>query len=223
MLELEKMAIFNSLSPEEALSIGPLFIKESRKKRETIFSEGDQPQWFYIVLKGKVKITKLSQEGKEIILEVIGPNEIFGGVAVIRGLPYPANAISMEDCSLLKISREDLMDVLKKFPPVTMAIFQNLGLRLQNSHESRKEIALEKVLARVASLLLKLADKSGEKTAQGILLETKLTKQEIAEMVGTTVETSIRTMSRLKKDGIISEKDGQVLIKNMERLKELSA
>ena len=219
MLELGKMAIFSSLSREEALSVENFFIRYSRKKRETIFSEGDPPSWFYMVIEGKVKITKLSQEGKEIILEVVGPNDIFGGVAVVRDLPYPANAIAMEDCSLLKISREDLMAILKRFPAVTMAIFQNLGLRLQNSHESRKEIALEKVLARIASLLIKLG-KSGEKTAEGVLLDTKLTKQEIAEMVGTTVETSIRTMSSLKKEGILGEKNGSILIRDMERLKE---
>ncbi len=216
---MEKMAIFSSLSREDALSVETFFIRERRKKRETIFSEGDPPLWFYVVLEGKVKITKLSQEGKEIILEVIGPNDIFGGVAVVRDLPYPANAIAMEDCALLKVSREDLMAILKRFPAVTMAIFQNLGLRLQNSHESRKEIALEKVMARIASLLLKLG-KSGKDTPQGLLLDTRLTKQEIADMVGTTVETSIRTMSALKKEGILEEKGGSILIKDVERLKE---
>ncbi len=219
MYQLEKMAVFGSLSHEEALSIEAVFVRESRRKRDTIFSEGDPPSWFYMVLEGKVKITKLSQEGKEIILEVIGPNDIFGGVAVVRSFPYPANAIAMEDCVLLKVSREDLLDILKRFPAVTMALFQNLGLRLQNSHESRKEIALEKVLARIASLLVKLG-KSGKNTPEGLLLDTRFTKQEIAEMVGTTVETSIRTISGLKKEGIIGEKNGSILIKDMERLKE---
>ena len=219
---LEKIGIFSALSRVEAKSIEPFFRQERRKRKDVIFSEGDPSQWFYIVLEGKVKITKLSQEGKEIILEMMGPGEVFGGIAVIRGLPYPANALAMDDCLLLKTSKEDLMRILERFPAVTMAIFQDLGGRLQHSHESMKQIALDKVMARVASLLVKLAGKSGRQTPEGTLIELRLTKQEIADMVGTTVETSIRTMSRLKKDGIVSEKDGSILVRDMKRLKELA-
>ncbi len=218
---LEKIGIFSGLSRQEAESLEPFFKQERRRKRDVIFSEGDPSQWFYAVLEGKVKITKLSQEGKELILEMIGPGEVFGGVAAIRGLPYPANALAMEDCLLLKVSSEDLLGILGRFPVLTMAIFQDLGGRLQRSHESVKLMALEKVMARVAALLVKLAGKDGRQTPEGTLIDMRLTKQEIAEMVGTTVETSIRTMSRLKKDGIIAEKNGGILIKDMERLKEL--
>ncbi|MDA8326941.1 MAG: Crp/Fnr family transcriptional regulator [Nitrospiraceae bacterium] len=218
---LEKIGIFSALSRQEAESVEPFFKRERRRRKDVIFSEGDPSDWFYIVLEGKVKITKLSQEGKEIILEVIGPGEVFGGIAAIRGLPYPANALVMEDCLLLKTSRQDLLGIMGRFPAVTMAVFQDLGGRLQHSHESMKLIALEKVLARVASLLVNLAGKSGRQTPEGPFIELKLTKQEIAEMVGTTVETSIRTMSRLKKDGVIAEKNGGILIKDIERLKQL--
>jgi len=96
-----------------------------------------------------------------------------------------------------------------------------LGDRIKESHETLKNIALERVEARIASLLLKLADKIGKETEDGILIDMKLTKQDIAEMVGTTVETSIRTMSKFKKLGIVSEREGRIIIKNIQKLKSI--
>ena len=96
-----------------------------------------------------------------------------------------------------------------------------VGDRMKESHETLKSIALERVEARIASLLLKLSDKTGKKVDDGIAIDMRLTKQDIAEMVGTTVETSIRTMSKLKKIGIVTEKNGRIVIKNSEKLKSL--
>jgi CRP/FNR family transcriptional regulator len=223
MIDLRKIGIFAGLAEHDLGEIEPRARVEKRKKKEAVFSEGDPPDWFYVVLDGKVKITKLSQEGKEIILEVIPSGDFFGGVAVVRGMPFPANAVAMEDSTILKISREDFLSLTRKFPSVLQAVFRELGGRLQESHESMKQIALEKVISRVAALLLKLSEKAGKKTPRGIAIELKLTKQDIAEMVGTTVETSIRTMSSLKKQGIVEEKEGRIIIKDPARLKNLSA
>jgi len=97
----------------------------------------------------------------------------------------------------------------------------NIGDRIKDSHETLKNIALEKVEARIASLLLKLADKAGEKGPEGVMINMKLTKQDIAEMVGTTVETSIRTMSKLTKAGLVSAKAGNIIIRDPNKLKSL--
>ena len=221
MHELKKISLFSTLSDAEIKEISPYLISSSAKKKDVIFSEGDPSEWFYIVTEGKVKITKLSQDGKEIILEVIRPADFFGGLAVIRGFPYPANAVAMEDTKLLKISRSGLMRIVDRFPNLMYCMAQQVGDRMKESHETLKNIALERVEARIASLLLKLADKTGRKADDGIVIDMKLTKQDIAEMVGTTVETSIRTMSKLKKMGILADKDGRILIKNHEKLKSL--
>jgi CRP/FNR family transcriptional regulator len=221
MSDLSRIGIFSTLKDRDLKEIAPYFIPESFKKKETVFSEGDPPDWFYIVREGKVKITKLSHEGREIILEIISPDDFFGGIAVIKGFPYPANAVAMEDTKLLKVSRGDLMRILDRFPSVMYCIAQNMGDRIKGSHETLKNIALERIEARIASLLIKLADKTGEKTPSGILIDIRLTRQDIAEMVGTTVETSIRTMSKFKKLGIVSEKAGKILVKDAERLKSL--
>ncbi|HAM51539.1 MAG TPA: Crp/Fnr family transcriptional regulator [Nitrospiraceae bacterium] len=221
MLDLKKISLFSTVTDSDLKEIVPSFTHVAFKKKEVIFSEGDPPDWLYIVAEGKVKITKLSMDGKEIILEVIQPLDFFGGVAVLKGFPYPANAMAMEDSKLIRISRTNLMRILNRFPHLMYRMALQLGDRMKESHESLKNIALERVESRIASLLLKLSDKAGQKVNDGLLIDMKLTKQDIAEMVGTTVETSIRTMSKFKKLGIIAEKEGKILIKDVKKLRSL--
>ena len=105
---LKKIDLFKTLSDEELKELEHYLTTAMFRKKEDIFTEGDAPEWFYIVLTGKVKVTKISHDGKEIILEIISPFDIFGGVAVLRNFPYPANAVAMEDSEILKISRNTL-------------------------------------------------------------------------------------------------------------------
>lgn len=221
MFDLREIPFFSSLTQREAKEISCYFVTEGFRRRQLIFSEGDPSEWLYIVIRGKVKITKLSQEGKEIILEIISPFDFFGGVAAVRGFPYPANAVAMEETEVFKVSRKDLMTIMDRFPALMLSMANNIGDRIKGSHEMLKSIALEKVESRIASLLIKLSEKAGEKTAEGILIDMNLTRQDIAEMVGTTVETSIRTTSRLSKAGILTSRGGKILIRDPEKLKSL--
>ncbi len=223
MKNLNKIDLFKNLSDEELKELDSYLMSTVFKKKEDIFSEGDQPEWFYIVAKGKVKITKLSHEGKEIILEIISPNDIFGGVAVLRNFPYPANAVAMEETEVIKITRKNLMRLVDRFPNLMYCIALQLGDRMKSSYDSLKNIALERVEARIAALLMKLAKKVGIETREGILIDMRLTKQDIADMVGTTVETSIRTFSKFKKQGLLTDKDGRIVVKDQKGLKMLSS
>ena len=221
MIDFKKIPIFNALNASDMEEAKPYLIPAKFSKKEVIFSEGDSSDWLYVVIKGKVKITKLSQSGREIILEIITPMDFFGGVAVMRRFPYPANAVAMDDAELLKISRSNLMRILDRFPNLMYCMAMNIGDRIKGSHEKLKNIAVEKVESRIASMLIKLADKIGAKTDGAVVIDMKLTKQDIAEMVGTTVETSIRTMSKFKKLGIVSEKGRKIAIKDINKLKTL--
>jgi len=223
MKNLKKIDLFKNLSDEDLKELEPYLVTTAFKKKEDIFAEGDQPEWFYIVAKGKVKITKLSHEGKEIILEVISPTDIFGGVAVLRNFPYPANAVAMEDSEVVKITRKNLMRLVDRFPNLMYCIALQLGDRMKSSYDSLKNIALERVEARIAALLLKLANKVGIETKEGLQIDMRLTKQDVADMVGTTVETSIRTFSKFKKQGLVADKAGKIVIRDREGLAELSS
>jgi CRP-like cAMP-binding protein len=220
---LNKIDLFKNLSDEDFKELEPYLTTTLYKKKDDIFTEGDAPEWFYIVATGKIKITKISHDGKEIILEIISPNDIFGGVAVLRNFPYPANAVAMEDSEVVKISRKNLMRLVDRFPNLMYLIALQLGDRMKSSYDSLKNIALDRVEARIAALLLKLSNKVGLETDEGLVIDMRLTKQDVADMVGTTVETSIRTFSKFKKQGLVADADGKIIIKDRKGLSELSS
>jgi len=220
---LKKIDLFKNLSDEELKELEHYLTTAVFGKKEDIFTEGDAPEWFYIVLTGKVKVTKISHDGKEIILEIISPYDIFGGVAVLRNFPYPANAVAMEDSEILKISRKNLMRLVDRFPNLMFCIALQLGDRMKSSYDSLKNIALERVEARIAALLLKLGNKVGVETDAGLMIDMRLTKQDVADMVGTTVETSIRTFSKFRKEGLVMDSDGKIIIKDREKLMSFSS
>lgn len=219
---LKSISLFKDIDDASLKEINALSIKDVYKKKDVIFSEGDSPRWFYILTKGRVKITKISSEGKEIILEIINAPDFFGGLAVLRGFPYPANAIAIEDCEVLKIPGELFLRLSEKYPSIGKEIISYVIDRVKTTHETLKNIALERVDQRIASQLLRLSEKYGKKINEGILIDMKLTKQELADMVGTTVETAIRTMSRFKKSNLITEKNQAIIIKDIEGLKSIT-
>lgn len=221
--KLKKIELFKNLSDDELRELEPYLITTTYKKKDDIFTEGDAPEWFYIVSSGKVKVTKISHDGKEIILEIISPHDIFGGVAVLRNIPYPANAVAMEDTETLKISRKNLMRLVDRFPNLMFCIAIQLGDRMKSSYDSLKNIALERVEARIAALLLKLGNKVGVETKEGLMIDMRLTKQDVADMVGTTVETSIRTFSKFKKDKLVMDSGGKIIIRDREGLMRFSS
>jgi CRP/FNR family transcriptional regulator len=110
-----------------------------------------------------------------------------------------------------------------RFPNLMYCIALQLGDRMKSSYDSLKNIALERVEARIAALLLKLAGKVGVESKEGLLIDMRLTKQDVADMVGTTVETSIRTFSKFKKQGLVSDADGKIIIKDKEGLAEMAS
>ena len=125
----------------------------------------------------------------------------------------------MEDSSVLRIGRPDLLRIIERFPNIMYQITAHLSERVREFPDTLKNIALERVESRISSLLLKLAEKTGKKTATGETeIDMKLTKQDIAEMVGTTVETSIRVMSRLTKAGLIKNTGGRIIIRDRKGL-----
>jgi CRP/FNR family transcriptional regulator len=210
---LKKSEMFAGLSDEELKGIEEFFEKHSFNKDQYIFIEGDPSDWFYLVAKGMVKVVKHSQAGKDIILEVISPGDVFGGVAVLDKKPFPASALAMESVDVIRISRGNLFRIMEEHPHLRLTIVKSFSDRLRNAHETLKNIATERVEKRIASLLLKLAEKAGSEEEGFRKIDFPLTRQEIAEMVGTTVETCIRSISKFQKQGFVKSSEGRILIR----------
>ncbi|HCC69254.1 MAG TPA: Crp/Fnr family transcriptional regulator [Nitrospiraceae bacterium] len=216
---LRQSKIFSHLTGDELKRIAAVFEKVNFKKDDCIFFEGDHSEWFYIGCKGRIKILKHTVSGKDIILEIISPGDVFGGVAVLDRKPYPASAQAMEHAAVIRISRKTLFKIMDEYPALTLEAVKYFSERLRNAHNMLRNIATERVENRIASLLLKLSEKVGVIDGEAKKIDIPLTRQEIAEMVGTTVETTIRTMSKFKKQGIIKASQGKIVV-NVNTLKE---
>ncbi len=151
--------------------------------------------------------------GKDIILEIMSPGDIFGGVAVLDNKPYPAAANAMKSSTAIKISRQNLLKIMEEYPILKLEIVKYFSDKLRDAHEMLKNIATERVERRIVALLLKLSEKAGIDDSGFRRIEFSLTRQEISEMVGTTVETCIRTMSKFQKNNMIKSADGKISIK----------
>ncbi len=211
---LRNSSIFSGLNDEELGELADLSIEYSFMPNEFVFWDGDAPEWFYMVAEGKVKALKHSSLGKEFIIAFFGPGEMFGEVAVFENKPYPASAQAVAETKVLGIRRKDFLSFLSSRPEVVLKIVSVLGGRLRDAQGRLRDLAGERVEQRLARILFMLSAKLGT--------TLPFTRQEIADMAGTTTETAIRVMSHLKDRGIIRSVRGEVVVLNEEKLRLLS-
>ncbi|MFQ5996423.1 MAG: Crp/Fnr family transcriptional regulator [Dehalococcoidales bacterium] len=211
---LKQSLIFSSLNSDELAELSQLVIERNFRPDEFVFWEGDNPDYFYIVVEGRIKVIKHSSSGKEFIIAFFGPGEMFGEVAVFEDKPYPASAQVVADTKILGIKKEDFLSFLSTRPRVALSIINILGGRLRDAQSRLKDLAGERVEQRLARTLLMLSSKLGT--------TLPFTRQEIADMAGTTTETAFRITSQLKERGVISSVRGKIIILNETKLRLLS-
>ena len=191
--------------------------------REYVFAEGDVAHWLCIVHSGRVKIVRQTRGGKEVTLELLGPGEVFGGVAVIEHRPYPASAQATEPSVIVKLPSEAIASLAERHPSIIREMALMIGRRLRTAHDSVTSLAADPVEARLAATLLRLADRDGQRTAHGVALPFHLTRQGLGDMAGTTVETTIRIMRKWIKRGLVADDAGHVVLTNVAGLRALTS
>lgn len=188
---------------------------------ETIFFEGDPCQDFWMVVEGEVKIAKVLESGRELILGMFRVGESFGEVALVDGEDYPATATAHGDCQIMKLSRSDYLELLGRFPEVSPAIIRDLASRL---HALRRRVEILGELgvpARIAQLLYTSAREFGQDENLEVFVPLKLTRMELANMVGARIETVIRIMSQWQKEKVLSTESTGFRIHQPEVLRNL--
>jgi CRP/FNR family transcriptional regulator len=211
---LKQSVIFSSLNEEELSELVNLAVERSFMPGEYIFWDEDAPKWLCIVAQGRVKIIKHSSQGKDFIIAFFEEGEMFGEVAVFENKPYPASAQAVTETSVITIDKGDFLSFLAQHPEVALKIINLLGGRLRDAQGRLRDIAGERVEQRVAKTLLKLSSKLGH--------SLPFTRQEIADMAGTTPESTIRVMSRLRDQGVIRSARGKTIILDEAKLKQFS-
>jgi CRP-like cAMP-binding protein len=219
---LRQVPLFASLTIDQIAAAADWFHAETFDQDAMIFLEGDPADRLWVVASGQVKIVKHTSDGQENLLEVITPGEMFGGAGLLLNA-HPATAVAMTPTTVLSIERESYLQLIRQHPDIALRIIHLLGERLQMAMKMRA-LAVERVDVRLANILLKLCDKVGEPIGEGIRIQLPLSRQDLADMAGTTIETAIRVMSRFRKEGLAhTEPGGYVVVLDHERLQRLGA
>lgn len=217
---LKQFNLLADLPPADISALAAQTRFDNYERDQTIFFQGDPCDRVWLVHTGRVKIVYQDSDGREVILEVILPGEAFGG-AVLLFPTHPATAKALEDASLASFSTEAYTKFLLHHPATTLKLLHMLGNR-QLSTINMQSMAGERVERRMAHILIKLSVRAGKDTPDGRLITIPLSRQDLADMACTTLETSIRTISRFQKAGYVSTlRGGYVLVKNPEKLEEM--
>lgn len=218
---LQASPVFASLPAPELEALAAAAREQSCRAREFLFHEGDPALWLWLVRTGRVRIVRHSRGGKDVVLELLGSGEIFGGVAVIERRPYPASAQATEPSDVVKIPADVIVGLAERHPPVVREMALLIGRRLRAAHDSVRSLSVEPVEARLAATLLRLADREGVRAKGGIELPFHLTRQSLADMSGTTVETAIRVMGRWLRDELVEDRGGRLVVRDRKALRAL--
>jgi CRP/FNR family transcriptional regulator len=216
------LPVFSGLSDRDWEKVADLFNERQYQKDDYIFLEGEAPEALYVVKSGKVKVLRHSQDGKDVVLRMAGQGQLLGSVAVFDGGGYPGTAQAIEDCALLVISRNDCLTLVTRFPVFALMVINEMGIRLRSSAEQIRSLAVERVEQRIARTLIKLGQTAGADSSEGRVIELPLTRQDVADMTGTTVETAIRVMSKFRREELIFTRRGKVVLVDLDALQEIA-
>jgi CRP-like cAMP-binding protein len=212
---LDHVPLLNILSPQDRQRILRELSETRYGKDDFIFREGDPTEYFHIVKEGTVKCVKSTPDGKECTLKMLA--------AAFDGGRHPGTAQPMGNVSILRMHRRAYFDMLRRSPDAAMEVIKYLGNRLNEAQEKAKILALDRADQRLAALLADLGARNGIKELHGISLPMRLTRQDMANMIGATTETVIRIMSRFKREQLVSGTANRLVILSLERLKSIAS
>jgi len=215
---LLNIPIFSGLSKDQVKQIWQIAVEKKMTNGKIIFSEGDEGSGFYIVVKGRVKVFKVSPDGKEHILHIVGPGETFGQVAVYAGRSFPASSAAITKSHLLFIPRTAFVELIAGNPSLAMSMLAVLSLRLREFTVQIENLSLKEVPGRLASYLIYLADE--QKTGDRISLP--ISKGQLASLLGTIPETLSRIFTKISAQNLIEVNGREIKILDRTRINDLA-
>ena len=219
--DLTRIARFAEVPADTRVWLAKRMNRQRYRRGQRIFDEGTECTHLLYIESGAVKISRTMESGRELILDFLYAGESVGEVALIDGTEYPATATAQEETALLSLPREDYLGLLRRQPEAALAVIRDLTFRLRALHQRLIDIGNSGVERRLAQVVLTLARRIGEDVEGGWLIPIRLTRQELADMVGARIETVIRVMSRWQKDGLLRASPEGILILHHESFESL--
>ncbi len=188
-------------------------------KDDTVFRQDEEARAFYVLVGGRLRVTQVTPEGQRVVVRFIGPGEMFGCVAVCGGLRYPGTATAVEDGRLIGWTQGATRHLMERHPQLAMNALGTVGGRLQETQTRVRELSTERVERRIAHALVRLAQQAGRRVKDGgVEIEFPISRQDIAEMTGTTLHTVSRTLSAWEEQGIVEGGRQKITIREPEAL-----
>lgn len=211
---LKAIPLFQTLSEGDLSALAGLLRERRYSRGSIVLAQGDPGDALFLIAEGQAKVAVLAEDGREVILSVLGPGGVFGEMSLLDDEPRSAHVIAMTDAVLLQLRREDFRSRLRASPELAVALLAELSRRLRRADETIAGLALLDVNGRIANLLLDLAREEG-----GLRISRKLTHATIGQMVGASRETVSRTMRSLVVRGVISVTRREILLRDPAQLR----
>lgn len=214
---ISKIVPFSNLEKRYIDRIVKNSLEKKYSKGEAVFTQGEECDGFYIVKNGQVKIYKLSSGGREQVLGMFNQGDFFGIVPLFDGGPYPANAETCVDSTLIKIGKTSFLEIVKENPAISLNILPKISNRARVFTSAVENLSLKDVKGRLLSFILDEAEKRGKKTEKGMTIDLGMTHEEIAARLGTVREVITRSLSKLQKEGKLRIENGMIFITGRDR------
>lgn len=200
---LDAVDVFGGLGPDGRARA----LKEAHWRKltagEQVFEQDEEADAFYVLSVGRLKVSQITPAGQEVTIRYIGPKEMFGCVAVCGGLTYPATATAVLDSWALGWTRKSIANLVEDYPQIALNAMRTMGGRMKETHARLRELQTERVERRIAHAIARLVAQAGRRVESGILIDFPVSRQDIAEMTGTTLHTVSRTLSAWQDHGIV--------------------
>ena len=217
---LTYVPIFSELGNDALEKIEKIGSRKAYEKNAVVLMEEDAGTALFVIVKGKVKVSRNSGDGREVILTILGESDFFGEMAILDGLTRSATVTAIDESELFIIQRNDFLNLLYEHPEVSVALLQELTRRLRNADMKIKALSLKDAEGKVATVILQLADDIGKIKQGKVEIEKLPLQQDLANMAGTSRETISRTLHSFAKKGLVEMEGSKLRILDYEKFKE---
>jgi len=218
---LKNIPLFSELSDKDLQKITQVATRQRYHKDNLILIEEEIGSSMFIILDGRVKISRITDDGREVILSILSEGDFFGEMALLDGQKRSANVTSIDESMLMVIRREDFLQMLQDYPQIAINLLKELAQRIRKSDEHIKSLSLQDATGRVATTLLRIAEDSGVFRKGQVEISELPLQQDLANMAGTSRETISRVIKSLIVDGYLRKEKGKIIIIDYERFKSI--
>jgi CRP-like cAMP-binding protein len=219
---LQQVPFFAGLSPAEIGAVNERFREHGFRPGESIYFSGREATNLYVVASGQVKLLRHSLTGQDVLLDILKPGDFFGSLTTVAGEPYPDTAQAHTAACVLSIDTQTFRALLEQYPRVALLVLDITAQRLRETQEMVRRLSVNPVEQRIAAVLLRLAHKLGEPAGEGVLIQMSLSRDDLAQMTGTSTETASRIISQFQKKGLVRTGRRWIAISDQPRLEEIA-